>query len=241
MNITIKLISIIAGILIGILIIVQFKTATPLGSSYPVDLIEAQKELIKDYIDEENAVKSRIVSLRKKIDENLEKNQAISQTANLERLNELKKEIGLTAIEGDGYIIKLDDSPFINREIIEDEEAGIVYASDIRDVVNLLRAQHVKGIAINDQRIIATSSITSVGNTVLVNNSHLAPPFYISAIGEYESLVHRLEESNTLTDLQKRVKENGIQFDIQKASHIILPIYNGQFRLKYIQSQLSES
>jgi len=235
MSTSIKVVSVFAGVLVGLLVMAQFRTITPIGSSYPLDQLEAQEELVKSYMDDENQLKSRIVSLREKIDQTLEKNNTISQTTNLEKLNELKKEIGLSEIKGEGFSIELDDSPFIDRDSIESEEAGVVYAADIRDIVNLLRANNADGIAINDQRIIATSSITSVGNSVLVNNSNLAPPFTISVIGDYESFLIRLSDPNVLTDLQKRVNENGIKFEIKQLPYVILPIYNGQFRLKFIQ------
>ncbi len=213
----------------------QFRTTVPTGSSYAVDQIEAQKELIKSYVDREALLKSRISTLRKKIDESLEQNALVSQTTNLETLNNLKKEIGLTRLKGPGLIIQLDDSPFVDRDNIADEEPGIVYAADIRDIVNLLRANNVEGIAINDQRIIAASSITSVGNTVLVNNSNLAPPFTVSAIGDYESFLMRMYDENVLPDLQKRINENGIQFETRSMPHVVLPVYNGQFRLNYLK------
>jgi uncharacterized protein YlxW (UPF0749 family) len=241
MSTTIKVISIITGIFVGIIVMVQFRTTTPVGSSYLIDQTQAQKELIKSYIDEEASLKSRIVSLRKKIDENLEQNQTVSQTANLETLNQLKKIIGLTSISGEGFLVELDDSAFIDREEIITEEGGIVYAADIRDIVNLLRSQNVKGIAINEQRVIVTSSITSVGNTLLINNSHIAPPFTISVIGDYESFERRRSEPETLDDLNKRIKENGIRFSVTPSPHVILPIYNGQFRLKYIEQSESTS
>ncbi len=235
MSTSLKVISIFVGILVGLLVMAQFRTTTPLSSSYPLDQLEAQKELIQGYIDDETQLKSRIVSLREKIDATLEDNNITSQTTNLDRLNELKEEIGLTELKGEGFYITLDDSPSIDRDTIENEEAGIVYAADIRDVVNLLRANNAEGIAINDQRIITTSSITSVGNTVLVNNSHLAPPFTVSVVGDYESFLMYMTDQSVLQDLKQRVNENGIIFSVKKAPHVILPIYNGQFRLKYIQ------
>jgi len=231
---SLKIISVCAGILVGVLVMAQFRTAVPLGSSYPIDQIEAQKELIKSYVDDEAALKSRISTLRDDIDESLEQNALVSQTTNLETLNTLKQEIGLTELKGSGFKIQLDDSQFVDRENISDDEGGIVYAADIRDIVNLLRSNNVEGISINEQRVIATSSITSVGNTVLVNNSNLAPPFTISTIGDYESFLIRLADPSVLVDLQKRVNENGIQFKTAPAPHLVLPIYNGQFRLNYL-------
>ncbi len=234
MKYSLKLISIVAGIFVGVLVMAQFRTIVPIGSSYAIDQIEAQKELIKSYIDDEASLKSRITTLREKIDKSLEQNALVSQTSNLEILNSLKKEIGLTELKGPGYIIHLNDSPYIDRENITEEEEGIVYAADIRDIVNLLRANSVEGISINEQRLIATSSITSVGNTILVNNSNLAPPFTISAIGDYPSFLIRLSDPTVLPDLQKRVKENGIQFSTEESPYVVLPVYNGQFRLNYL-------
>lgn len=233
---SIVIISVIAGIFVGLLVTTQFRSAPPVSSSYPLEEIEAQNELIKSYTDEQGVLKSRIVSLRSRIDEAIEQNQMITQNANIEKLNELKRIIGLTDLSGDGFIVQLDDSPFIDRENLAGEEGGYVYAADLRDMVNLLRANNVDGIAINDQRIISTTSINSVGSTILVNNSKLSPPFSIKVVGDYESFVRRISEPSVLSDLQKRVRENGIQFEIKQSPHVILPIYNGQFRLKFLTS-----
>lgn len=220
---------------------VQFRTSTPAASSYPLDQLEAQKQLIKEYIDEEAVLKSRISLLRDKIDTSLKNNEALIKTSNLETLNRLKASMGLTLKSGEGFTIELNDSPFIDRDNIPKEEPGLVYAADIRDLVNLLRSHKVEGIAINGQRVIAASTITSVGNTVMINNSHLAPPFTVSAIGDFDSLMLRLQDPATLTDLQKRVTENGIRFSIQKSPYVILPVYNGLFHTNFIQAATNET
>lgn len=234
----VKIVSVCAGILVGVLVTVQFRTLVPLGSSYPLDQLQAQKDLIKEYADEEAFLKSRIVSIRENIDEKISENDLITQTTNLEILNQLKKAIGLTALSGPGYTIELDDSPLIDRDNISGDEQGIVYAADLRDVVNLIRAQGASGISINNERVLVTSSISSVGNTILVNNSHLVPPFSISAVGNFGEIDLRFKSDvNALHDLKQRITENGIKFSIQKTDHVILPIYNGQFRLKFIQGK----
>jgi len=238
---SIKIISICTGIFVGVLMTVQFRTPNPISSSYPLDQLEAQKELIKEYVNEEAVLKSGISNLRGKIDTALKNNEALIKTSNLETLNILKEEMGLTKKSGEGFTIELDDSRFIDRENLEKEEPGIVYAADIRDLVNLLRSHKVEGIAINGQRVIASTTITSVGNTVMVNNSHLAPPFTLSAIGDYDSLVLRLQDPATLTDLQKRVKENGIQFSVKEARYVILPVFNGLFHTNYLQAKSDET
>ena len=71
---------------------------------------------------------------------------------------------------------------------------------------------------------------------MLINNSNLAPPFTIKAIGDYDSFLIRLNDPAVLTDFQERVKINGIKFEIIKSPYIILPIYNGQLRSKYMSA-----
>lgn len=237
MSSKIKTISVVIGVFVGVMLTAQIRTTIPPSSSFPLDQLRTQRELVQSYIEEENILKSRISSLRKSIDRAIDQNEEISQTANLERLNELKREIGLTRVTGEGFVITLDDSPYIDRENVSGEEEGLVYAADIRDIVNLLRSHNVEGIAVNEQRIITSTSIKSVGGTVLVNTSHLAPPFVISTVGDYESFVRRLSDPKVLVDLQRRIERNGLQFSIERSPHIILPVYNGSFRLKYIGRQ----
>ncbi len=45
----------------------------------------------------------------------------------------------------------------------------------------------------------------------------------------------RLYDETVLPDLQRRVEENGIQFETRSMPHIVLPVYNGQFRLNYLK------
>lgn len=219
------------------LVTTQFKSAVPTGS-YLYDQLAIQKMLVKSFIDDQAFLKSKIVSLRKKIEENQEKTRSISQQNNLEVLRELKKDIGLEMSRGDGIVINLNDGAFVNRENVENIDQSLVHASDLRDLVNLLRTAEIEAIAINDQRIIASTPITSVGNTILVNNFHLLPPFNVTAIGDPELIRQRLKDPAVLPDLQKRVKEMKIQYSIQTKSNLVIPIFNGNLSIKYIQQAI---
>lgn len=226
---------VISGTLVGILLAVQLHTFVPAGGSYPVDVLNSQKELIKRFIDEQMLLKSKIVSLRKEIDESQKKNQQYMQMANLEILDQLKEKIGLTIMRGDGVLITLDDSPFARRENVDTISPSLVHAADLRDLVNLLRSNRANGISINDQRIMPTTAITSVGDSILINNFHVAPPFNISAIGDAEIIIQQFISKITLQDLKKRKKDNHLQLSIAEKKGIILPIYNGELRTKYLQ------
>jgi uncharacterized protein YlxW (UPF0749 family) len=227
---------VITGIFIGILVTAQVKSSVP-PSSFIYDELAVQKELIKDYTDQQALLKSQIVTLRGKIEENQNNIQQTAEKNNLDTLKALKKDIGLETAKGGGVLIQLDDGVFVKRDSPENSTDSLVAASDLRDVVNLLRTAKADAIAINDQRIIATSPITSVGNTILVNNYNMLPPFNISAIGDPELIMQRLNDPSSLPELNKRVQEYKIQFSAQLKKDLVIPVYNGNFSLKFLQSQ----
>ena len=87
-------------------------------------------------------------------------------------------------------------------------------------MVNELRAAGAEAIAINDQRVTGTSEIRCVGPTVLVNETRLAAPFVIKAIGNPQTLESSLK-------LRGGVLENfkfwGIKAELTKSDKVKVP------------------
>lgn len=225
---------VITGIFIGVLVTAQVRSSMP-TSSYIYDQLAVQKELIDDYIGDQALLKSKIVTLRTKIDENQAKIRQTSKDNNLETLKGLKSEVGLETAKGAGVEISLTDGMFVNRENIETIDQSLVAASDLRDIVNLLRAAQATAISINDQRVIASTPISSVGNTIMVNNYHLLPPFNITAIGDGELIMQRLNDPQSLPDLLKRSKELKVRFSAQAKDNLNVPVYNGNMTVSFLQ------
>ncbi|MFA5829336.1 MAG: DUF881 domain-containing protein [Candidatus Gracilibacteria bacterium] len=233
LNWKIQLVFILTGVMVGLLVTTQFKSALP-SSSYPYDELQAQQELMKSYSDDQAVLKSRILNLRKQIEiKQTESGQTIEKN-NLDILNAIKNEIGLSSEKGDGIEITLNDGLLVKRNNPDVLNQSLVQAADLRDVVNLLFSAQAESVAINDQRIIASTSITSVGNTILVNNFHLLPPFTIIALGDPDTFLQRLHDPAALPDLQKRTKEALIQYAFVAKKNLIVPVYNSDFRLKFL-------
>lgn len=225
----------ITGLLIGILITWQFQNEVPAGSSFAVDEIEARQGLLKEFLDEQAYLQSRIVTLRKQIEDSQKTINAQTEKVNLDILEDLKEDIGLTAIAGRGIEITLDDSPFALREGINVTEEELVQASDLRDIVNILSAADALAISINDQRVIATSPISSVGTTILVNNAYIAPPFVIHAVGDPEMFVQRILNEKLLPSIYERSAKSKLIFQVALRDFVKIPIYNGDFKVNYLK------
>ncbi len=224
---------VITGIFVGLLVTAQLKSAIP-QSSYPYDAFQAQEELIKSYNDDQALLKSKILTLRKQIDEKQKESGTTVQKNNLDILGELKKEIGLEIAKGDGIEIIIDDSVFAKRDSIQNPES-LVNAADLRDIVNVLFSAQFKAVSINDQRVIASTPINSVGNTILVNNSHVLPPFVILGIGDVDFILQNLNDPKILADMKKRLKAQKIRFSFKQKSNLVLPVYSSGFQLKYVR------
>lgn len=230
----IQLVFIFTGILIGLLVTSQFRSALP-TSSYPSDELHAQQDLIKSFSDDQAVLKSKIVTLRKQIEDKQQQSSQTIEKNNLDTLAQLKKEAGLDTVRGEGLAITLNDGLFVKRINEESLSQSLVQASDLRDVVNLLFSAQAEAIAINDQRVIASTPISSVGNTILVNNFHLLPPFTITASGDTELMLQRLNDPAALPDLQKRVTAHNIQLRAIAQKNLLVPVYSSDFRLKYME------
>jgi len=94
---------------------------------------------------------------------------------------------GLRELSGPGLSVTLDDAP---------PQAGgglpsgataddvVIHQSDVQGVVNALWAGGADGVAIMCQRLIATSAVICVGNTLLLQGRKYSPPFVVTAIGD---------------------------------------------------------
>ena len=82
---------------------------------------------------------------------------------------------GLTDLEGSGVIITVNLISFQ-----EYGQSGIirnVYHEDLLMLVNELNAAGAEALAINDERIIATTEIRDAGDYIVINTNRYSAPF----------------------------------------------------------------
>ncbi len=226
------------GVFIGILMTAQFQSSVP-ESSYLYDQLTLQKALLKSFSDDQAFLKSKILTLRQAIQQNQENLKSITASGNLDTLKKLKSSVGLEMAQGPGVEIILTDGPFANRDNPETIDQSLIHAADLRDIVNLLRSTRADAIAINDQRIIASTPISSVGNTILVNNFHTLPPFSITAVGDPDLIISRLKDPKALPDLRQRAQDSKIGFSFKTMANVFAPVYNGNLVFSYLKSSSS--
>ena len=221
---------VVSGVLIGVLLAAQFQSSVT-SNSYLVDELNAQTDLLNSYNEDRLSLKNQITVLQQKLDEDRKNLEMADSNNNLATLDNFKEIVGLTKIKGKGVSILLNEGAS-NKP---DNDASLIHASDLRDLVNLLRTARVEGISINDQRIVANSTISSLGSSIIINKVKVAAPFEIKAIGDTEMIVNRINDQKSYPDLYKRIKNRDVYFEIQKVDQVVLPAYFGDYLFQYAQ------
>lgn len=231
----VRVVVLFTGVLVGLFLTAQLKARVPFSSSFPLDQLAAQQNLVQSFLDEQTVLKNEIGALREEI--TMIQGGLRTSARDLETLHRLKEKMGLTEIEGAGIELVFDDSTEVKREELEVFNEALVHAADLRDLVNLFWASGAKAIAINNQRIVANAPINCVGNSILVDNFHALPPFTIQVVGDKEILLATLGNTDLLADIYRRVGNYGLQFKFKPKVDLRLPVYNGGYQIKYLTAK----
>lgn len=143
---------------------------------------------------------------------------------------------GLSALHGPGLIVVLDDaSPSSANAAIAsgvDPNQLVVHQSDLQAVVNALWAGGAEAMSIAGQRVVATSAVRCVGNTLLLNGEVFSPPFRVEAIGPARAMTAALGQSKGVKWFQQAAEYYGLGWTVE-AAPVEVPAYTGSIRLRY--------
>jgi uncharacterized protein YlxW (UPF0749 family) len=109
----------------------------------------------------------------------------------------------------------------------------VIHQSDVQAVVNAVWAAAADGVAIMDRRLIATSAVRCVGNTLLLQGRTYSPPFVITAIADPAVVRAQLAVSPQVAIFQQAVEAFGLTFEVRERPEVALPAYDGPLDLEY--------
>ena len=144
-----------------------------------------------------------------------------------EQLDRAQLEAGLTAVSGPGLRVTLSDAPGDVKPAGVDDDSLVVHQQDIQAVVNALWSGGAEAISIQGQRIISTTGIKCVGNTVVLHGVPYAPPYVIEAIGGAADLRAGLGSSKAVTIYKQYVEAYGLGYSVEDVGRLDLPAFSG--------------
>ena len=111
----------------------------------------------------------------------------------------------------------------------------VIHQSDVQAVVNALWAAGADGVAIMGQRLIATSAVRCVGNTLLLQGRTYSPPFVVTAIADPAAVRAQLAASPEVGVFQQAVDAFGLTYEVADQREVSLAAYDGPLEMQYAQ------
>lgn len=140
---------------------------------------------------------------------------------------------GLTAVHGPGLIVTLTDATQTAADAGVDPNQLVVHQDDMQAVVNALWAGGAEAMTIAGQRVIATSAVRCVGNTLLLNGEVFSPPYRVVAIGPSRTMSSALNASPGVRLFVQAAEYYGLGFTIETVDDVQVPAYTGSLGLLY--------
>jgi len=143
----------------------------------------------------------------------------------------------LVGLAGPGLVITLDDAPSRPDGSLPTgarPDDLVIHQSDVQAVVNALWAAAADGVAVMDQRLIATSAVRCVGNTLLLQGRTYSPPFVIAAIVDADAARAQLAASPQVAVFEQAVQAFGLTFEVIETD-VAVPAYDGPLAMEYAE------
>ncbi|MFC7619932.1 DUF881 domain-containing protein [Microlunatus sp. GCM10028923] len=179
-------------------------------------------------------LRGRADELRQEVDKLAEQGTGVdpARIAELERQSDIA---GLRGVAGPAVSVTLDDAPETVAADGIDADLLVVHQQDIQAIVNLLWQSGAEAMTIQGQRVISTTGIKCVGNTVVLHGIPYAPPYEIKAIGDRRQLEDGLANSEFVNIFQRYVDAYGLVYRTGFDANAKFPAYPGS-ELRYARS-----
>jgi uncharacterized protein YlxW (UPF0749 family) len=147
--------------------------------------------------------------------------------------------VGTQAVAGPALSVTLDDAKRTAANLPKDFTADdiVVHQQDVQSVVNALWAGGAEAMMLQDQRVISTSAVRCVGNTLILQGRVYSPPYVIQAIGDLSAMRAALNKSGPVTIYRQYAALLGLGYDVNSQDRATFPAYAGSLSLLNARTQ----
>lgn len=220
-----------AGLLFGMSASLAHYTGFGAEPSDLPSLIEQRAAEVVDLSEDADGLRTEVEALT------AANNESGSSVAVAAQAEELAPVVGLGPITGPGVTVTLDDAGYTLETLpvgfsVDDV---VVHQQDVQGVVNALWAGGAEGLMIQGQRIVGTSAIRCVGNTLYLQGRVYSPPYTITAIGDPETMSTALVEDPVVSNYRGWAQELGLGYLVETSDVVEMPAYVGSFRPEFVE------
>ncbi len=201
----------------GVLLVVQLRTQQ---TARQVEREEDWAFVVADLIESNARLRSESAALEAQLAglQNVEGGGAILQSL-VDEVNQLRIVNGWVATSGPGIEVTI---------------SGPISVLDLHDLINELRNAGAEALALNEQRIVAWTAISTDGEHVTADGQPVQPPYRLQAIGDAQTLEAALLRPGGLIALIDEFSRE-ISVEVTQADKLTLPVYDQPFQFAYAE------
>ena len=146
------------------------------------------------------------------------------------KISQLEAATGLQPLSGSALRVELTDAPDASGTSLPDDVGPddlVVHQQDVQSVVNAMWRGGASGVQVMDQRVITSSAIRCVGNTLLLQGRVYSPPFTVTAVGNVADLQKALNEEPGVKLYKQYVDKLGLGWKVTIDNQATLPAWQG--------------
>lgn len=193
-----------------------------------VGLVGEQRRQVQDLQQQRRALEADVAHLTRQV--------SGSRVDKLQRrIDSFGVPAGLRGLTGPGLVVTLDDAP-PDQPVPQgtDPNLLVVHQQDLQAVINALWAGGAEGISLQGQRIVSTTGIKCVGNTVVLQGVPYSPPYQITAVGNGRSMYDALIASPEVHNYRDYVQPPyNLGWSLRSAKRLSVPAYAGPLTFQF--------
>nr|WP_206324081.1 DUF881 domain-containing protein [Streptomyces sp. HNM0574] len=222
--------------LAGLIFWISFNTAQGTNIRSDSSMLRLS-DLIQERSRTNAELDSSAAAVREQVDDLARRDSGTSGSEKRE-FEQLQADAGTEKVSGSGLTVTLDDAPpNATAQVpgVPEPQANdlVIHQQDLQAVVNSLWKGGAEGIKIMDQRLISTSAVRCVGNTLILQGRVYSPPYTITAVGDQQKLRRALDTSPAIQNYMQYVDAYGLGWKVDGHNAVTLPGYSGTVDLHY--------
>jgi uncharacterized protein YlxW (UPF0749 family) len=222
--------------LAGLIFFTSFDTAKGTNIRTDTSLLKLS-DLIQERSRKNKELDESDASLRDDVESLAERDDG-STKAQDEKLAALEGSAGTQELKGRAVTVTLNDAPPNATAKLPgypepQPDYLVIHQQDLQAVVNALWDGGAKGVKVMDQRLISTSAVRCVGNTLILQGRVYSPPYKITAVGDPDRLKQALADSPAIQNYMVYVNVYGLGWKVTDDGTVTLPGYSGTVDLHY--------
>lgn len=222
--------------LAGLIFFTSFNTAKGTNIRTDSSLLKLS-DLIQERSHKNGQLDESDGALRDEVESLAERDDG-STKAEDKKLTGLEKSAGTRKLKGQAVTVTLNDAPPNATAKLPgypepQPDYLVIHQQDLQAVVNALWQGGAQGIKVMDQRLISTSAVRCVGNTLILQGRVYSPPYKITAIGDPDKLKTALAASKAIQNYMVYVNVYGLGWKVSEDGTVTLPGYSGTVDLHY--------